>query len=821
MRTAIGSVAILAAVLLLAGCGGGGANYSSSGKLVQIETAPQLPSGATGQPYQQGIAATFPNPPGTYSVSGGSLPLGLTLQEDTGQLSGYPRSVGTFHFEIAARDGPDGKLPAGRDVTYAEDRRDFTIVMARGPVQILPQTLPIAQYRGAYGYQIDVAGGTAPYTFQQTGGTLPAGLVVSPSGFIGSFPTQALEHPYHFTVTVTDATGGQDSRDLTVDVVVLPLAIETVTIPDASEGFPYDAALSLSSGGGGPPYTWSQVAPGPGETQLSTINMSVSGDGHVKSITSAGPTLAGLYAFTVQVTDEAQQTVQRSYTLKVRSSPVLTSITPRISNATGPFTAAGTGFLPGAVLVFNPGIQGSQTINVTYVNSQKLTFASAPSSSIKGPVTVRVLNPDGGYYDLAGAMLYPANSISFGTKGFIASGLSTFGLAAADLNGDGRVEILHAGAAGFKSFTSYAGTSAAGGLHYIKNNGNLQFTVSTLDTGNFTDVALADVDSDGDLDVIALAITSVKVWLNDGAGNLTAGPVSALASLPSSTYYTTEMAIGYFNGDKFPDIVYGCGAPIYTGAVYTAMGNGSGGFTPSASVTSGMGGYFYGVNGLTTVDVNGDGLSDVVPAPSYYSSGTPMFRIGIINSGGSFASWATGGSNTPSWGGASNSPPCVIVTTTQDPPDSSGGVGGTSLTLYYGSNLGSTVGLSIPAGLSKTIGLGDFDFDGIQDWAVSHKIAAAGGTSAPLGGQPDRVLVYRGSTGSQMQTLNLQSGTPTVTAAQSGRIASGDVDGDGRPDILIGTSFWATDNQQSTYYQRGDSADGNPMGIVFYLNTSQ
>ena len=464
--------AVGALLLSLTGCGGGGGGIKSAAQLVEITTT-NVPSGTTGIGYAAPVVASFPHAPGTYSIVGGALPPGLSLDQATGEVTGYPREVGHFTFVVGARDGEDKGLPAGRDANYAEDRQSFALTVDRGAPNILPQQPPAAQYRASYGYQIDVAGGTAPYVFTQTGGTLPPGLAISPTGLLGTFPLAAVEHPYHFDVTVTDANGLTDTASLTVDVVVLPLAIETPTLPDASEGFPYDVTLTLASIGGGAPYTWSQQPLGAGETLLSAINMQVTASGHVASITPAGPPTAGTYLFTVGVTDEAGQLATRQYTLKVRSSPVIHAISPRVALKPGPFTVTGLKFVLCAQLVFAPGSPSALTITPSFVNSTTLQFASAPALGVSGPVTVRVVNPDGGFYDLAAGLLYAANSISFGSKGFVSSNLSSFGLDAADLNGDGLAEIVHAGAANFKPFTSYALTSTAGGVHLFRNTGAL------------------------------------------------------------------------------------------------------------------------------------------------------------------------------------------------------------------------------------------------------------------------------------------------------------------------------------------------------------
>ena len=817
-------------LLVLAGCGGGGGGGGGAGGAVQLVeiTTSSVPGGTTGVAYAAVVNATFPHAPGTYSVVGGALPPGLVLDKDTGALTGYPREVGNFTFVIGARDGEDKDLPPGRDANYAEDRQSFAMHVDRGAPNILPQQPPAAQYRASYGYQIDIAGGTAPYVFTQSGGTLPPGLSVSTSGLLGTFPLAAVEHPYHFDVTVTDANGLTDTASLTVDVVVLPLAIETPTLPDASEGFPYDVTLTLASAGGGAPYTWSQLPPAMGETALASINMQVTASGHVSTITPAGPPAAGTYTFTVGVSDEAGQLATRQYTLKVRTSPVIHSISPRVALKPGPFTVTGLKFAPGAQLVFAPGGPSAVTITPTYLNATTLQFASAPVLGVTGPVTVRVLNPDGGFYDMPAGMLYAATSISFGTKGFISSNLSSFGLDAADLNGDGLAEIVHAGAANFKPFTSYALTSTAGGVHLFRNDGGLSFTQTTLTTLDTTDVKFVDLDVDGDLDLVALRPTQIMTWMNNGSGTMSAGPTTSIPALVGSGGYTSELALGLINGDSFPDLVYASGNLQLGGQVYAALNNGAGGFTVTASQTSGMGSSFYGVNSLTMLKIDAGNVWDVAAAASYYSGQQPHLRTSLMNSGGTFGTWTNLGLNSPSWGGAASvragnflnqTGPCVVVATIVDPLDS-GGVGGQTLNAYYGIGLSSNTTLSIPAGLAKSIGVGDFDFDGTDDFAVSSKIGVGGATSPPTGGTPGLVYVYKGSTGVQATSVNLQTGTPTVTVGQAGRVASGDLDGDGRPDLIVSTSFWARDNQQSTTFQRGESSDGNPLGIVYYLNSS-
>ena len=54
-------------------------------------------------------------------------------------------------------------------------------------------------------------------------------------------------------------------------------------------------------------------------------------------------------------------------------------------------------------------------------------------------------------------------------------------------------------------------------------------------------------------------------------------------------------------------------------------------------------------------------------------------------------------------------------------------------------------------------------------------------------------------------------------------MASADLDGDGRDDLLVTTSYWGYDYQPwhyGTYYALGFAGNGSPMGVVYYLNAS-
>jgi hypothetical protein len=838
--------------LFVSGCGGsGGGGGGTSSATVQLLTT-TLPGGTTGASFAAQFEADFPHPDGSsFIVTGGQLPPGLALDSETGELAGTPRLTGEFTFEVAARDGTDPALPPGRDANYSEDRASFTLEVDLGPPNILSSAMPGAQYRAPYAQPIDVAGGTSPYYWEMLWGTLPAGLSVTTAGILGYFPTEADQPIYNFHVRVTDAHGLQDEADLNVGVVILPLIIQTSSIPQGAAGFPYDAALTLLSDGGGPPFTWSQdmtnVAPAGTATDvdLATVGMMVRADGHVTGKPPAtGPTTSGTFPFTAQVVDEAGQVAKRQYVLQVGLPPALTSITPKFAYKPGPFQVVGSNFQNGAKLIFKPGATQTQIVP-TWISATQLTFSTPPSAPGGGSVTVRVQNPDGGYADLPNGFVFPAATLTFGAKGFLASALSSTGVASGDLNGDGKAEVVHSGAAGlltgnYSGSSSYAPTSTAGGLHLFTNNGGLSFSQSTLDSANFSDVKIVDVNNDGRLDIVALGFLTgvVKVWLNTTAtpgGALSlAAPVSS--ALPSGSVVTLEMTLGNFNGDNYPDLAYGqpfrYSATPLNGNVYLMAGSATGAFSSldaATSITS-QG----GCHTLSCADFDGNGRDDLVIGQgrtysSYYQSG-PVIRAEYTNaSTGMFGSWFNG-----SFSYTTMYAPTTTSVATGDffgygTPQVAACWGGGAYGYNWGHFLslftlsGTTItrtDLGAAPNATRSIGAADLDFDGRSEVAVSTRIAD--------------VLVYRGSAlpAGPSATLSLNTGSPTVTNPKSGRITYGDLDGDGKPDMLVTTSYWSFDPTNCEYYYYSLSYDygsgtisdfygnGGSMGVVYYLNTS-
>ena len=118
-------------------------------------------------------------------------------------------------------------------------------------------------------------------------------------------------------------------------------------------------------------------------------------------------------------------------------------------------------------------------------------------------------------------------------------------------------------------------------------------------------MTVADVNDDGNPDLLAAAGTSVALLLGDGAGGFSAGGTYATG------FGTDAVTVADVNGDGQLDLAAaysGDGASI-AGGVSVLLGNNSGGFGAATSYAAGA-----DPSAQTAADVNGDGTPDLIVA---------------------------------------------------------------------------------------------------------------------------------------------------------------------------------------------------------------
>ncbi|HET9655924.1 MAG TPA: putative Ig domain-containing protein [Kineosporiaceae bacterium] len=155
-------------------------------------------TGTAGTPFSLQLSAKGGVGALTWSVlpGTGSLPPGLALNATTGLLTGTPTQGGTYTFTAEATDTVGQTVDVSVTVTIA---LVLTSVKATGEVGV-----PYSSGAGT------VTGGTAPYTWSLTAGTLASGLSLDPAtGVISGTPTA----PGGGTITlqVKDGNGGVGS----------------------------------------------------------------------------------------------------------------------------------------------------------------------------------------------------------------------------------------------------------------------------------------------------------------------------------------------------------------------------------------------------------------------------------------------------------------------------------------------------------------------------------------------------------------------------------------------------------------------------------
>src|SRR5207245_337512 len=199
-------------------------------------------------------------------------------------------------------------------------------VASVSPLQITSSQLPGGTVSSAYSATLSASGGTSPYSWSVSSGTLPTGLSLSSSGTLSGTPTVAGSFP--FTMAVKDAATASASATLSINVVGLPpLQITSSQLSGGTVGSAYSATFRAS--GGTSPYSWS-VSSVPLPTGLI---LSSSGT------LSGTPTVAGAFPFTVAVKDAASASASANLSINVVTAA---APTVSISSPSNGATVSGT-----------------------------------------------------------------------------------------------------------------------------------------------------------------------------------------------------------------------------------------------------------------------------------------------------------------------------------------------------------------------------------------------------------------------------------------------------------------------------------------------
>jgi FG-GAP repeat. len=230
--------------------------------------------------------------------------------------------------------------------------------------------------------------------------------------------------------------------------------------------------------------------------------------------------------------------------------------------------------------------QQGRAANVVENSSSSNTLTS-PTPPLFAPVTIW---RSGGYW---------ANAVAF-----------------ADLNGDGRSDVVVANCGSSGVLACPGGTSDQLGVLLGRGDGSFGPT-TTYDSGGFggTSVAVADLNGDDRLDVVVAnffldpntgAEGGVGVLLGNGDGTL-----RTARSYLSGAVTATSLSIADVNADGRPDLVVansvGVAGGCYGGCIGILLGIGDGTFHPAVLYGAGP----QSAYAVAVADLNGDGKLDL------------------------------------------------------------------------------------------------------------------------------------------------------------------------------------------------------------------
>ena len=330
-----------------------------------------LPDGVVGVSYSQGVTAGGAYGPGTYTytLAQGTLPPGLQLNSTSGVIYGTPTAAGlsSFAMQVSSQAGGGPVLSA-----YAY----LSINVSTPPLTITTASLPAGAVLTAYSQTLAVTGGTPPYTWRVTSGSLPGGLTLASSGNISGTPTAA--GTFTIQVAVSDSQQGSASGSFTIKINPAALVITTTSLPAGTVGTAY-TATTLAATGGTPPYTWS-VASGALPSGLSISSGVISGT----------PAAAGSFTFQVTVTDSQQATATGTFTIRITAAALVITTTFLPAGTVGTAYTATTLAATGGTPPYTWSVAPGSTLPGGLSLSSAGVVSGTPSVAGTFPVTLQV-----------------------------------------------------------------------------------------------------------------------------------------------------------------------------------------------------------------------------------------------------------------------------------------------------------------------------------------------------------------------------------------------------------------------------------------------
>ena len=454
--------------------------------------------------------------------------------------------------------------------------------------------------------------------------------------------------------------------------------------------------------------------------------------------------------------------------------PTVTSFSPSSGSVGTVVTITGINF--SATAASNTVYFGATKATVTTAIATQLTV-TVPSGATYQPITVTVSGLTA-YSNTPFIVTFPSTALidltSFATKVDFGTGTGPQSIAVGDVDGDGKPDLVIPNYSS-TTLSVFRNTSLSGLITVSSVAAKVDFTTGT----NPEPVAFGDVDGDGkpDLVVANYGSNTVSVFRNTSvSGSITTGSLAAKVDFVTGTL-PRGVAIGDVDGDGKPDIVVG-NQTSNTVSVFRNTGTpGSvtpGSFAAKVDFTTGV-----DPIRVSLGDLDGDGKPDLVVG-NYTSSTISVFRntsvSGAITSG-SFAAkvdFTTGtnplGITTGDLDG--DGKPDLVVTNNGSATVSVFRNTSTPGSITTGS-LTTKIDFATTGSNPYNVSIGDMDGDGKPDLVVANSTS-------------NTVSVFKNtSVSGAITTGSFAPKVDFTTGVQPFNVAIGDMDGDGKPDLVV------------------------------------
>lgn len=350
-------------------------------------------------------------------------------------------------------------------------------------------------------------------------------------------------------------------------------------------------------------------------------------------------------------------------------------------------------------------------------------------------------------------------------------------VAIGDLNGDGHPDVV----------------AINGGVDVLLGNGDGTFQDKVSYSSGvcgYASVAIGDVNGDGKPDLVVAGMSvdqcsgpadgEASVLLGNGDGTFQAPIIYKSGGINTGARITSSVALADLNGDGHLDVVVANDASNSVGVL---LNNGDGTFQSGVTYSCGQ----YSASSVAITDLNGDGHPDLVVAGGGVSvllgNGDGTFHPAVGYSEANAVAVATGDLD-------GDGHPDVVVgkeAATEQAADA------VDVLLGNGDGtLRAAVGYPVALGISWSVAIVDLNGDGHLDLAVADG--------------PGNLRNFAGEV-----SWLLGNGDGTFRAAQHSKtggqlsysIAVGDLNGDGRPDLVL------------------PNADSNSVGVLLNITTAK